>query len=164
MIRTNSILAIVGFSFVSIAAILIAIGIPYFWNYLDKMAEFNRRNVPAPNYSICDDACVAEIGRLQSASWYFHTGILLGLGGSVLLLFKFKAASGIVLLSLGSFVLYGFLADNTLCNLPDDEGLWTPPQPCGIDDYFIPAIFFIIGGILIKHSLRSPKKRATMLA
>lgn len=162
MICANSIPAIVGFALVSIAAISIAIGLPYFWNYPDKMAEFNRRNVPAPNFSICDDACVGEIGRLQSASTgYFNMGILLGLAGSVLLAFKFKAASGIVLLSLGGLFLYEFLADSALCEFPDDEGLWTPPSPCGIDDYSIPAIFFVVGGILIRYSFKKGKKQTT---
>lgn len=158
-------LSIAGFALVAISAIFITISLPYFWNYLDKMAEFNRRNVPAPNYSICDDACVGEIGRMQSVyTGYLDKGIFIGLAGSVLLLFKFKVAAGMVLLSLGSLFLYGFLVDITRCVYPDDEGLWTPPTPCGVDDYSIPAVFFIGGGILVGYGLKKHKKKAAPLA
>lgn len=126
------------------------------------MAEFNRLNVPPPNFSICDDSCVAEISHLQSESIrYANVGILLGLVSSaVLALSRFKIVSGTILLGLGSFFLYGFLADNTRCEFPDDEGLWTPPSPCGVDDYLIPAIFYAIGAMLIGYGLRNQKRES----
>lgn len=140
-----------------IAAIFIAFSLYYFYPYLDALEEFHRRNVPsAPHYEVCDDTCIRNIGMLEQEMINFALGgILLGFLSAGLSFFHAKFVTVGILISIAAFISYGYVTDSTLCDLPDDRGLWDPAPVCNIYNYIGPIFLVTIGISIIVLGIRS---------
>jgi hypothetical protein len=137
--------------------VLLLLSLWHFWIYLDKFADLQGQDPIS-----CVSSCVAEVGYWQSNSMTFALwGLLFGITSAAILFFKSRRLSGTIVFALGSFVLYGLIADSNLCALPDDRGLWEPTPACTTSDYYIPAGMMGTGAFLIGLGSRS-KVRLTL--